>query len=80
MPDLRTRVIFASLMSLLMSIIMSGWITWLNIGFRPDYAARWLHAFLAAWPAAFVAVMLIAPTVQRVTARISTALRERQML
>lgn len=75
MPDLRTRVIFASLMSLLMSIIMSGWITWLNIGFRPDYAERWLHAFLSAWPAAFAAVMLIAPSVQRATARISTALR-----
>ncbi|WP_342117524.1 DUF2798 domain-containing protein [Pseudoduganella sp. OTU4001] len=75
MPDLRTRLIFASLMSLMMTIIMSGWITWLNVGFQPDYTERWLHAFLAAWPAAFFAVMLIAPTVQRATARISTALR-----
>lgn len=75
MPDLRTRMIFAILMSFLMTVIMSGWITWLNIGFRPEYAARWGHAFLAAWPAAFLAVMLIAPSVQRVTQRISAALR-----
>lgn len=75
MPDLRTRLIFAALMSLLMTIIMSGWITWLNIGFQPNYGARWLHAFLAAWPAAFFSVMLIAPTVQRLTARLATTLR-----
>jgi hypothetical protein len=71
MPDLRTRTIFASLMSFLMTVIMSGWITWLNVGFRPDYVARWGHAFLAAWPAAFVAVMLIAPMVQRATLRLA---------
>ena len=75
MTDLRTRMIFAALMSLLMSLIMSGWITWLNIGFHPDYAARWAHSFLAAWPAAFLAVMLIAPAVQRVTVRVAQALR-----
>lgn len=71
MPDLRTRVIFAALMSLLMTVIMSGWITWLNVGFQPNYADRWLHAFLAAWPAAFVSVMLIAPAVQRLTLRLA---------
>lgn len=75
MPDLRTRLIFAALMSLMMSVIMSGWITWLNVGFQPNYGARWLHAFLAAWPAAFVSVVLIAPAVQRLTQRVSAALR-----
>lgn len=75
MPDLRTRMIFASIMSLLMTIIMSGWITWLNIGFQEDYVARWGHAFLAAWPAAFFSVMLIAPTVQRLTQRLAATLR-----
>ncbi|WP_028104352.1 DUF2798 domain-containing protein [Pseudoduganella violaceinigra] len=75
MPDLRTRMIFAALMSFMMTVIMSGWITWLNIGFHPEYTARWGRAFLAAWPAAFIAVMLIAPTVQRVTQRLAAALR-----
>ena len=75
MPDLRTRMIFAALMSFLMTVIMSGWITWLNIGFHPEYMTRWGHAFLAAWPAAFFAVMTIAPTVQRVTQRLAATLR-----
>lgn len=75
MPDLRTRMIFAALMSLLMSIIMSGWVTWLNIGLHPDFALRWGRAFLAAWPAAFVSVVLLAPAVQRTTLRLVAALR-----
>jgi len=75
MTDLRTRMIFAFLMSFLMTVIMSGWITWLNIGLHPEYVARWARAFLAAWPAAFVAVMTIAPMVQRLTLRLAAALR-----
>jgi hypothetical protein len=68
-------MIFAALMSLMMSIIMSGWITWLNVGLNPDFALRWGRAFLAAWPAAFVSVVLIAPAVQRATMRVAAALR-----
>lgn len=75
MPDLRTRMIFAFLMSLLMTVIMSGWITWLNIGLHPEYMVRWGRAFLAAWPAAFIAVMTIAPMVQRLTQRLAATLR-----
>lgn len=75
MPDLRTRMIFAALMSFLMSLIMSGWISWLNFGFRPELATRWGHAFVAAWPAAFVAVMTIGPMVQRLTQRLVAVLR-----
>lgn len=71
MPDLRTRMIFAALMSFLMTVIMSGWITFLNVGLTMEYASRWGHAFLAAWPAAFFAVMTIAPTVQRLTLRLA---------
>ena len=31
------------------------------------YLPRWGHAFVCAWPAAFVIVMLIGPTVQRLS-------------
>ncbi|SFG92473.1 Protein of unknown function [Duganella sp. CF458] len=75
MTDLRTRMIFAALMSFLMTVIMSGWITFLNVGLTTEYAARWGHAFLAAWPAAFFAVMTIAPMVQRASLRLAAALR-----
>ncbi|HYD62642.1 MAG TPA: DUF2798 domain-containing protein [Noviherbaspirillum sp.] len=67
---LRTRVVFSGLMSGLMSFLMSAWVTWLNLGFGPAYLDRWLHAFVAAWPAAFLIVVLLGPAVQRFTQRL----------
>jgi hypothetical protein len=61
---LRLRCVFAFLMSLVMTLLMSAWVTWLNIGLQADFFPRWRHAFLAAWPVAFCAVMLFAPRVQ----------------
>lgn len=60
------RVVFAVLMSLLMSSLMSGWVTWLNLGLAPTFVAHWRNAFLAAWPAAFVIVVLCGPSVHRI--------------
>ncbi|XLM22356.1 DUF2798 domain-containing protein, partial [Chromobacterium piscinae] len=40
---------------------MTAWVCWLNLGLRPDFIPRWLHAFASAWPAAFAAVLLLAP-------------------
>ena len=62
----RLRVIFAWLMSGLMSLLMTGWIGWINAGISPDFLARWAHAFVLAWPAAFTIVLVAAPVVQRV--------------
>lgn len=62
---LRLRCTFAFLMSLVMTLLMSAWVTWLNIGLQADFLPRWRHAFFAAWPVAFCAVMLFAPRVQR---------------
>jgi len=66
----RLRVIFAWLMSGLMSLLMTGWIGWINAGISPDFLARWAHAFVLAWPAAFTIVLIAAPTVQRLTQRL----------
>lgn len=64
---MKTRFLFSALMSLLMSFLMTGWVTWLNLGFGPAYGERWLHAFLAAWPAAFFIVIMCGPSVQRLS-------------
>lgn len=68
-PTLRMRVVFALLMSLLMSSLMSGWVTWLNLGMSADFLPHWQHAFVAAWPAAFTIVMLCGPMVHRLASR-----------
>ncbi|WP_174873260.1 DUF2798 domain-containing protein [Vogesella oryzae] len=67
---LRLRLLFALLMSCLMSLLMTAWVTWLNLGAGPAYFAHWGRAFVAAWPAAFTAVLLLAPAVQRLSLKL----------
>lgn len=66
-PPIRLRLAFSLLMSLEMSLLMTGWVTWVNLGAGPAFLARWLHAFVLAWPAACVIVLATAPTVQRLS-------------
>ncbi|MCD0505160.1 DUF2798 domain-containing protein [Bordetella petrii] len=67
----RLRCTFALLMSGLMSLLMTGWVTWLNLGLDPGFAGHWAHAFIAAWPAAFAIVLALAPVVQRASQRLA---------
>jgi hypothetical protein len=72
---LRLRFINSALMSSLMSFLMTGWLMWLNYGFNDRYPARWGHAFLLAWPAAFVVVLIIAPTMLQFSRYLVTRMR-----
>ena len=67
---MKFRLVFACLMSFVMSLLMTAWVTWLNLGWSSVYVTRWLHAFVAAWPAAFLIVVVLAPAVQRLTQKI----------
>lgn len=66
---LKQRLLSSVLMSLLLSGLMTAWVTWLNLGFVGDFIGRWLHAYLMSWPAAFTIVVLLGPTVQRLSWR-----------
>jgi hypothetical protein len=61
----RFRWLFAVLMSLQMSLLMTGWVTWVNLGLGPRFLSHWAHAFLLAWPAACLIVLLTGPLVQQ---------------
>ena len=63
--SLKFRLLSSALMSLTLGGLMTGWVTWLNLGFAVDFLPRWGHAFVCAWPAAFLIVVLIGPSVQR---------------
>lgn len=69
-PELAQRLLSSFLMSILLSTLMTAWVTWLNLGLVPDFAARWGHAFVNAWPAAFSIVVLLGPSVQRLSQRL----------
>ena len=47
----RLRLVFAALMSLWMSLLMTAFVVWLNLGLDAAYLGHWGHAFAAAWAA-----------------------------
>lgn len=66
----RFRLVFGLLMSLVMSVLMTCWVTYINLGMRPDFVMQWGRAFLMAWPAAFLIAFSFGPLLQRLTQRL----------
>ena len=51
-------------------VVMAGimaFITWLNLGWRPDFLSLWARAFVVAWPVASLAAFVASPIAPRVT-------------
>jgi Protein of unknown function (DUF2798) len=62
-------VLFAFIMSVSLSAMLSFAITAINTGFDGGFVSRWLHAYALSWALAFPSVTLVAPTVRRVVDR-----------
>ena len=58
---IKYRIYFALFMSLLLSSLMTLWVTFINPGLVADFFTRWIHAFILAWPAAAVISFMFAP-------------------
>ena len=67
---MKQRLVFASVMSLILSFFMTLWVTWINLGFNPEFLTQWMRAFGLAWPAAAVISFIMAPMIQVITQRI----------
>ena len=63
-------VVFGVLLSGLMTLLVSGLTTAINLGLDGFTMERWMAAFVRAWPITFPSVLLVAPIVQRLVARI----------
>jgi hypothetical protein len=48
------RFIFPVIISALIVFVVSGVVTFTNIGLRADFVPRWLKAFVTGWPVAAV--------------------------
>ncbi|MEO9274717.1 DUF2798 domain-containing protein [Marinomonas sp. 5E14-1] len=68
---MKFRVIFAILMSGIMSLMMSGWITIINIGITSEFVFLWMKAWCLAWPVAGTVAFIFGPVVQKLSARLS---------
>ncbi|MCC5879346.1 MAG: DUF2798 domain-containing protein [Idiomarina sp.] len=66
-------LVFPVLMSIYMSFLMTGLITWVNTGLAGDFFARWWRAFYIAWPIAFLLVYFGASRIRALSERIVKA-------
>ncbi|MBV9261373.1 MAG: DUF2798 domain-containing protein [Pseudolabrys sp.] len=63
----KARFIFPVLITAVIVFIVSGVVTFANIGLRPDFVERWMKAFLTGWPVAIVVAYFAIPVVRRAT-------------
>ncbi len=64
------RLFNTAVMSLLLSMLMTLWVTWINLGFVDDFFWRWLKAWALAFPAAFICVLVLVQPVMKLSKRV----------
>jgi len=63
----KARFIFPVIISALIVFVVSGVVTFTNIGLRAAFVPRWLKAFMTGWPVAAVLAFVAIPYVRRAT-------------
>jgi Protein of unknown function (DUF2798) len=64
------RFVFPIVITAIIVFVVSGVVTFFNIGLRADFVPRWLSAFLIGWPVAAVIAFVAFPFARVVTQRI----------
>lgn len=62
----------ALLLSGFMSFIMSGAITFINLGLAEHFTKIWLHAWLVAYAIAFPTILLVFPFARKLAMKIAS--------
>jgi len=70
LPGKFRPIIFAAIMSVFTVMIVSATITFMHVGVSSQFLIAWIKAFCAAWPIVFMAILVIAPLVQKVVNQI----------
>ncbi len=70
-PARYSHLLFGGLLSAIMVTIISGTVVLINQGYDAEFFAHWFRGFLTAWPVAFPTVLVIAPFVRRVVAKVT---------
>jgi len=63
--------LFGAFMSLGMSFAMSMVLTIINLGFVPDFLAKWFRAFLIGFAVSFPTSLVIIPLVRRIVNKLA---------
>ncbi len=71
LPAKYSQVLFGCMLSAIMVTVASGTVVLVNQGLTPEFARQWLKGFATAWPVAFPTVLVVAPAVRRVVAKLT---------
>lgn len=71
LPKSFAPVLFGLLLSGLMSLIVSGIATARVLGLATEFPMAWLTSWLGSWAVAFPSVLVVAPFVRRIVARLT---------
>lgn len=63
----KTRFILVVIMSSMMVFMVTLVVTYVNLGMRPDFLARWVKAYFIAWPVAAATGFVVMPVARRAT-------------
>ena len=66
----KARFIFPVTMAFFMALLMTGVITFVNLGLVRDFIWQWMRAFVIAWPLASCVAFVAVPLARRITAGI----------
>lgn len=70
LPKSRFHLVFSLVMGAMMILVMTFVITLVNVGWAPDFPARWMRAFAVAYVVGVPVIYFMAPVARRLTARI----------
>jgi hypothetical protein len=66
----KSRFIFPVAMAFFMALLMTFVVTFMNLGFPPNFIGQWMKAFAVAWPLASCVAFVAVPLARNITARI----------
>ncbi len=73
---MKQRLIFALLMSFILSLLMTAWVTLINLGRSEAFYTHWFTAFILAWPAAALIAFVCAPKIKKLTFKMTQPKRK----
>lgn len=68
--DGKAKYIFPIVMAFFMALLMTGVITFINLGLPANFVSQWLKAFAVAWPLASCVAFVAVPLARSITATI----------
>ena len=66
-----SNILFGGFLTIIMVTIISGTVVLVTRGYGPGFIAHWFKGFAIAWPVAFPTVLVVAPFVRKVVAKIT---------